>query len=106
MLFALLLVCVAFFVVLPWIGATIAEIVMAIVLGFLLGALARLVAPGSGRMGLTLTTVAGVAGALIGGTAAEALDTGWVGAFLLQLLAAVLLVLTLRRSHKPRKVTT
>ncbi len=94
-LFVLLVLCVALFVVLPLIGAAL-NVLWALVLGLVLGLLARAIAPGSGRMGLLTTTVAGVAGGLGGAVVARALDVGEFGRFLLQVLAAVGLVVVLR----------
>ena len=99
MLFALLLICVALFVVLPLIGAAL-NVLWALVLGFLLGLLARVIAPGGGRLGLLFTTVAGVAGAMIGAVVARLVGTGGFGRLLLQLLAAVVVVLGLRREPR------
>lgn len=100
MLLALLLICVALFVVLPLIGAAL-NVLWALVLGFLLGLVARAIAPGRGRLGLLFTTVAGVAGAMIGAVVARLLDTGGTGRLLLQLLAAVVVVIGLRREPRP-----
>jgi uncharacterized membrane protein YeaQ/YmgE (transglycosylase-associated protein family) len=47
-----------------------------LVAGLIIGALARLVLPGRQRIGLLWTLVLGVVGSLIGGTIANALDTG------------------------------
>jgi uncharacterized membrane protein YeaQ/YmgE (transglycosylase-associated protein family) len=101
MLFWLLVVCVALVVLLQVVGSFV-SMLTSLLLGFLLGVLAKVVAPGASRLGLLLTTVAGVVGALLGGLAAEALGTGTVGTFLLQLLAAVLLVIALR-DNSPRR---
>ena len=94
-LFALLLLCVALFVVLPLIGAAL-NVLWALVLGLLLGLIARAIAPGGGRLGLLTTTVTGVAGGLTGAVVARALHTGSFGRLLLQVLAAVALVVVLR----------
>ncbi len=99
MLLALLLICVALFVVLPLIGAAL-NVLWALVLGVVLGILARLVAPGRGRIGLFFSTVAGVAGAMIGAVLARLAGTGGLGRFLLQLLAAVVVVVALRREPR------
>jgi uncharacterized membrane protein YeaQ/YmgE (transglycosylase-associated protein family) len=47
-----------------------------IVAGLIIGALARLLMPGKQKIGLLWTLALGLAGSLIGGTIANALDTG------------------------------
>jgi uncharacterized membrane protein YeaQ/YmgE (transglycosylase-associated protein family) len=50
-----------------------------LVAGLIIGLLARLILPGRQRIGLLWTLALGVAGSLIGGTIAVALDTGDYG---------------------------
>ena len=52
------------------------SIVAWIVLGFLAGVIAKAIMPGAERVGIILTTVLGVAGALLGGFLATALGLG------------------------------
>jgi uncharacterized membrane protein YeaQ/YmgE (transglycosylase-associated protein family) len=92
----LLVACLVLFVVLPFVGATLVALLTTLVLGLVLGAVARVIAPGRTRMGLLMTAVVGVLGALLGTVAARALDTGGFGRLLLQVGAAVLLVMVLR----------
>jgi uncharacterized membrane protein YeaQ/YmgE (transglycosylase-associated protein family) len=47
-----------------------------LVAGLVIGLLARLILPGRQRIGLLWTLVLGVLGSLIGGTIANAIDTG------------------------------
>jgi uncharacterized membrane protein YeaQ/YmgE (transglycosylase-associated protein family) len=47
-----------------------------LVAGLIIGLLARLILPGRQRIGLLMTLLLGVAGSLIGGTIANAIDTG------------------------------
>jgi uncharacterized membrane protein YeaQ/YmgE (transglycosylase-associated protein family) len=47
-----------------------------LVAGLIIGALARLLLPGRQRIGLLWTLVLGVVGSVIGGTIANAIDTG------------------------------
>ena len=93
-LFALLLLCVALVVGLSLISAAV-NIVTSVVVGLLIGFAARIIAPGSVRLGLLLTAAAGIAGSLIGATVARALHQGTLGRILLELLAATLLVMLL-----------
>ena len=96
MLLALLVVCLLLFVVLPVLGAALWSLVTTALLGLVIGALARSIAPGPTRKGLGFTLLVGVAGALSGSVLAELLDTGGFGRLLLRITAAVVLVVVLR----------
>src|SRR5919199_771675 len=70
------------------------SIIYFIVIGLIIGALARLLLPGRQKIGIILTLLLGVAGALIGGIVANALGTGRIGnmnaiGFIVAVLAAV-----------------
>ena len=52
------------------------QILGLLIVGLIIGALARLLLPGRQRIGMFMTLVLGVVGALIGGVIASALDTG------------------------------
>ena len=52
------------------------QILGLIVIGIVIGVLARLVLPGRQRIGVGLTVLLGIAGALIGGIIASAIGTG------------------------------
>jgi uncharacterized membrane protein YeaQ/YmgE (transglycosylase-associated protein family) len=74
-----------------------------IVFGFLVGLVARALAPGEQKMGLVRTTLLGVAGSFVGGALVSILrghpfvfhPSGFIGA----VIGAVLLVLAFGRSH-------
>ena len=73
------------------------QILGLIVVGAIIGVLARLIVPGKQRIGMGMTVVLGVVGAIIGGLIAHALGIGEitelnVGGFILAIIAAVLLV--------------
>ena len=102
-LLALLVVIVVLFVVLPAIGAALWSLLTTLLVGLVLGAIARVIAPGRGRMGLLFTAVVGVAGSLLGNLVAELLDTGDLGHLLLQVLSATVLVMVVR-PHPTKKV--
>jgi uncharacterized membrane protein YeaQ/YmgE (transglycosylase-associated protein family) len=78
-------------------GVDIDGIFSAIVAGLLIGFLARWLAPGKGRLGLILTLLVGMVGALVGEAVAEAIDVGsfWL-TFVIQIVAAAILVGALR----------
>jgi uncharacterized membrane protein YeaQ/YmgE (transglycosylase-associated protein family) len=52
------------------------QILGLIVIGVVIGLLARLVLPGRQRIGVGLTVLLGIAGALVGGIVASAIGTG------------------------------
>ena len=73
------------------------QILGLLVIGLIIGALARLLKPGRQRLGLLGTLALGVVGALIGGVIASLLGTGniweldFIG-FVVAVIAAVLLI--------------
>ena len=73
------------------------QILGLIVVGLIIGALARLITPGKQRMSILATLLLGVVGAIIGGLIADWLDVGSITelnfwGFLFALLVAVLLI--------------
>lgn len=102
MLLAVLVFCVLLFVLLPFVGATLTALLSTLLVGLVLGAIGRAIAPGSGRMGCLTTSLVGVAGALIGTAASRALKTETLGRWLLEIGAATVLVMVLR----PRRALT
>lgn len=77
-----------------------------ILIGFVVGLLARFLKPGRDSMGLILTTLLGIAGALLAGFVGQA--TGWYAAneaagFIGALIGAIaiLLVVSLFRRKRP-----
>lgn len=73
------------------------QIIGLIFIGLVIGALARLIKPGRQRIGLLMTLLLGVGGAIIGGVIAGLLGTGsifeldFIG-FVVAVIAAVLLI--------------
>ena len=63
-----------------------------IVFGLVVGFLARLLVPGRQRLGLRMTLVLGLIGSVVGGTVANALDTGDI--FELNFLGSVVAIAT------------
>ena len=73
------------------------QILGLIVVGLIIGALARLIKPGKQRMSIFATLLLGVLGAIVGGLIADWLDVGSITelnfwGFLFALLVAVLLI--------------
>lgn len=86
------------------------SIIAWIVLGFLAGVIAKAIMPGAERVGIILTTVLGIAGALLGGFLATALGLGdpideffdlstWVAA-----VAGALIILFLWNALRERRL--
>jgi uncharacterized membrane protein YeaQ/YmgE (transglycosylase-associated protein family) len=63
-------------------------IIWFIVIGAIIGALARLVVPGPSPMGIALTILIGIVGAVIGGVIASAIGAGNIIAFIISVLVA------------------
>ncbi|MCO6009499.1 GlsB/YeaQ/YmgE family stress response membrane protein [Actinoallomurus purpureus] len=60
-----------------------------VIIGAIIGALARLVVPGRNPMGIALTILIGIVGAVIGGVIANVLGAGSIIAFIIAVLVAV-----------------
>lgn len=58
--------------------------------GLVVGVLARLIAPGSHRLGLLMTLAIGLVGSIIGGTVANAIGTGDI--FELNILGSIVAI--------------
>ena len=77
-------------------------IIAFIILGLIAGAIAKLILPGDDPGGIIVTTLIGVAGAVIGGLIASALDIGdldefWdLGTWLIAIGGSLLLLLVYR----------
>ncbi|MES3038910.1 MAG: GlsB/YeaQ/YmgE family stress response membrane protein [Bdellovibrionota bacterium] len=81
-------------------------ILMTIIIGFIVGLVARFIKPGRDNMGFILTTVVGILGALIAGYLGQALGLYTVGepaGFLASVLGAVI-ILTVVKAVTARRV--
>ncbi|HEY8482897.1 MAG TPA: hypothetical protein VIL71_24030 [Spirillospora sp.] len=85
-----------------------------IVVGAVVGALARLLVPGRNPIGVVLTILVGIAGAVVGGVISNALGAGTVIAVVFAVLIAAMGVMALtsmntrgggRRGWRPRRRT-
>ena len=79
------------------------DIIWQLIVGLIVGVLARLVLPGReafppGALGWLLTALLGVAGAFLGGMIARALwaDAGYTAGWIMSILGAILLLLLVR----------
>lgn len=61
-----------------------------ILVGAVVGALARLLVPGRNPIGIVLTILVGVAGAILGGLVANALGAGTLVAFIFAIIIAAI----------------
>ena len=73
------------------------QIIALLIVGLIIGALARLIKPGKQTLGIAMTMLLGVVGALIGGWIASLLGTGGITelnfiGFIIAVVAAVLLI--------------
>lgn len=83
------------------------EIIGMIVIGFIVGALARLVKPGRDSMGFIFTTLLGIAGAVVGGFMGRMMGiyqfgepAGWIAS----ILGAVVLLLLVQGLFRNRRM--
>lgn len=81
-----------------------------ILIGFVVGLLARFLKPGDDGMGIIMTTLVGIAGALLAGWAGQAMGwyspgqpAGFLGA-LLGAIAILIVVALFRRKRRVREV--
>jgi uncharacterized membrane protein YeaQ/YmgE (transglycosylase-associated protein family) len=80
------------FVVLPLAGLALWALLGAIVVGLLLGALGRLVVPGSQPIGFLRTVLAGLVGSIVGGYIGHRIQTGHLATLLLEVGVAAVTV--------------
>lgn len=83
---------------------TLGDIVVLLVVGLVIGALARLAVPGPDPMPLWLTILFGLAGGFAGGGIGLAL-AGWIGAILVSVVIASLLIIGYRKLVQKRPIT-
>ena len=84
---------------------TLADILVIVLTGLVIGLLGRLAVPGKDPMPIWTTFLIGLVGSIIGGTVAIALGFGAGGVFVLSVLAATVLVIAYRRFVQKRTVT-
>jgi uncharacterized membrane protein YeaQ/YmgE (transglycosylase-associated protein family) len=90
---AVFLVLVALFVILPVIGMPAWAIISTIIVGFVIGALGRLVVPGRQRVNLVIIFLAGLIGSIVGGfLGSHVLDLGWIGTTLIEIGVAAAVI--------------
>jgi len=87
-----LVAIVVLFVVGGWVLGLALNLLWWALIGLLIGALARLVLPGSQAIGWLATALFGVAGALLGGIIADAVGVGVILQFLIAVLVSAGLI--------------
>ncbi|RAY13288.1 hypothetical protein DPM19_19565 [Actinomadura craniellae] len=75
-------------------------ILWSILVGAVIGALARVIVPGRNPIGVVLTVLVGIAGSLLGGVIAEALGAGTMVALLFAVIIAALGVALLTAANR------
>jgi uncharacterized membrane protein YeaQ/YmgE (transglycosylase-associated protein family) len=83
----------------------LADLVLLVIVGFVVGALGRLAVPGPDPMPIWLTILLGLIGSVVGGSIAVALGLGGGGIFTVSVLVATLLVIAYRRVVQKRGIT-
>jgi uncharacterized membrane protein YeaQ/YmgE (transglycosylase-associated protein family) len=83
------------------------EIIGMIVVGFIVGLIARAVKPGNDRMGIIMTTLLGIAGAFLAGFLGQAMGlyttgepAGWIASVIGAVLLLFVVSLVRGRSHR------
>jgi len=84
---------------------SLADVVVIVLTGLVVGALGRLAVPGKDPMPLWLTIAIGLAGSIVGGAIAIAIGFGAGGVFVLAVLVATLIVIGYRKFVQKRTVT-
>ncbi len=101
MALVLVLLAIVLLVVVGWalVGLALTLLWWAL-LGLLIGAIARLVLPGRHTIGWLGTVGAGIAGALLGGIVADALDLGDIAQFIVAIAIAAAVIAVLGGSRR------
>jgi len=82
----------------------IALIVTIVIVGLIVGALARLVVPGRNPIGIGMTILLGIVGAIVGGIIGHAIGAGIIITLLLEVAVAAALVYFISGSRTRRGV--
>lgn len=78
-------------------------IVTMVIVGLIVGALARLVVPGRNPIGIGMTILLGIVGAIVGGIIGRAIHAGWLITLVLEVAVAAGLVYALSGSTRRRR---
>lgn len=97
--FAVFAVLIVIFVILPLVAVSVLFVVRALIVGVILGALGRLIVPGSQPIGALATVCCGWIGSLVGGGIAAALHLHWLGSTLVTIGVAAAAVAVWSVAH-------
>ena len=100
----LLLIVLALIVIGSWALGLVLSLLWWVIVGAIIGVLGRMLIPDDRRPGLMATVLSGIAGSLLGGVIANALDVGRILEFGIAVLVAAGLILAFasdRRSATP-----
>ena len=75
-------------------------IVTIVIVGLIVGALARLVVPGRQTIGIGMTILLGIVGAIVGGIIGHAIGAGMIITLLLEIAVAAVLVYMVSGRHR------
>lgn len=99
----LIAVLVLLFVVLPLVGMALWAFLTTIVVGLIIGALGRLVIPGTQPIGVLSTVICGLSGSIVGGFLGQhVFGVGGFATVLLEIAVAAMTVLVVSRAGKRR----
>ena len=79
-------------------------IVTIVIVGLIVGALGRLVVPGRNPIGIGMTILLGIVGAIVGGLIGHAIGAGWLITLLLEVAVAAALVYAISGSTHRRGI--
>lgn len=100
---AIFAVLVILFVVLPLIGMALWAVISTVIVGLVLGALGRLVVPGSQPIGFLATVGSGLCGSIVGGFVGQhVLHFGGFSTLLLEILIAAAAVAFVAGRSRPK----
>jgi len=99
---AIFAVLVILFIVLPLIGMALWALISTVIVGLVIGALGRLIVPGTQAIGFLATVGAGLCGSIVGGFVGQhILHVHWLGTLLLEVgIAAALAALMAARQRQ------
>ena len=83
------------------------QIVWMILIGFIVGLVARAVMPGTQKLGIVMTAVLGIVGALVAGFVGQAV--GWYGpgqpaGFIASVIGALILLFIFAKLQRPKRL--
>jgi uncharacterized membrane protein YeaQ/YmgE (transglycosylase-associated protein family) len=89
---ALIVIFLIVFIALPLAGLALWAVISTLIVGLIMGALGRLIVPGTQAIGLLATLLLGLSGAIVGGFIGDHAHIGRILTFLLQIGISAALV--------------